>query len=385
MWLLLSIEKEDTALWQRWLDSDQSIKLVFQPLYNMNTGRVTGYEILSRFFANSEFIRPDLMFEHAALHDVTDDLDLRIVTQAAEAIRDKRNIDGGPYYFINLHPRSVEKGIIDKVRNLDLPWSYCVWEVTESGQWSSGDAVLDSLAILKNKGSKIAIDDFGAGYSSLTRLLDISPHYLKIDMALIRGLNQDNKKMIIVESILSIGNRINCLVVAEGVETVEELSVLRKMGAVIGQGYLLSRPLNSIGGKPVDSLLMHQLSINAQVINYEIAYRSISKMAEDLNSMYGETEFTESLIENIFKITNADLVDVMGWDGKRSLHALFDRSLKSPDATSTKIVPGSLADVAVKTGTTQWTQSCVDPFDAQQKRGLVPRFVPKLLSMTQSG
>jgi EAL domain-containing protein (putative c-di-GMP-specific phosphodiesterase class I) len=125
-----------------------------------------------------------------------------------------------------------------------LPPGLLVLEITESTLMEHRDLAMAALSELTEHGVKVGIDDFGTGYSSLAYLSTLPFDCLKIDRSFVIGMAASRKNEEIVRTVISLGRSLNKDVVAEGIETHEQLLRLRQMGATIGQGYLLSRPLN---------------------------------------------------------------------------------------------------------------------------------------------
>jgi EAL domain-containing protein (putative c-di-GMP-specific phosphodiesterase class I) len=125
-----------------------------------------------------------------------------------------------------------------------LPFaSRIVWEVTERAQISlREDDVTSTVAQLRAMGYRVAIDDLGEGYAGLSLLVSLAPDVAKIDMSLVRGLEQSHMKRALVSSLVSVCHRARTLVVAEGVETEVQATLLREMGCDLLQGYWFARP-----------------------------------------------------------------------------------------------------------------------------------------------
>jgi EAL domain-containing protein (putative c-di-GMP-specific phosphodiesterase class I) len=118
-------------------------------------------------------------------------------------------------------------------------------EITESVLISDTELALDCLAQWKRLGVRIAIDDFGAGYSSLAYLSRLPVDRLKLDASLIRNMTSVPKDAAIVRSVVALGRELGFEVLAEGVETDEQLAMLREIGCAQAQGFLLGRPINA--------------------------------------------------------------------------------------------------------------------------------------------
>jgi len=117
-----------------------------------------------------------------------------------------------------------------------------VLEVTEHVEVADYDTLVDGLDILRTSGCRIAVDDAGAGYSSLRHILRLRPDYIKLDMTLTRGIDTDGDRRALASSLLTFAREVSATVIAEGIETPAELDTLRGLGATLGQGYLLARP-----------------------------------------------------------------------------------------------------------------------------------------------
>ena len=118
-------------------------------------------------------------------------------------------------------------------------------EITESVLMSHLDQALDTLARLRSSGVKLAIDDFGTGYSSLTYLSTLPIDCLKIDRSFVTAISRGAENVEIVRAVLSLGRALAKTVVAEGIETTEQLHTLRRLGLHVGQGFLLAHPMRA--------------------------------------------------------------------------------------------------------------------------------------------
>ncbi len=142
-----------------------------------------------------------------------------------------------------LKDRSFFDTLSSVLEETGLDPKYLELEITESVAMDNVEESVRLLNELKNKGIRLSIDDFGTGYSSLEHLKRMPIDVLKIDMSFIRNITEDDDDKKIVETIVKIGHGFNCKVIAEGVETPEQLEVLRDVGCDIIQGYLFSKPV----------------------------------------------------------------------------------------------------------------------------------------------
>jgi EAL domain-containing protein (putative c-di-GMP-specific phosphodiesterase class I) len=122
-------------------------------------------------------------------------------------------------------------------------------EITETAVMSSVDASTSTLDALRQLGVHLIIDDFGTGYSSLARLKKLPVTALKVDRSFVDGLGRDSSDLSIVDAIINMADSLALGVIAEGVETAEQLEILQSLGAKMGQGYLWSRALPASGLK----------------------------------------------------------------------------------------------------------------------------------------
>ena len=129
------------------------------------------------------------------------------------------------------------------VKENGLSTSEYMLEITESAYTSDSKHIIEVVENLRKLGHKIEMDDFGSGYSSLNMLTSMPIDVLKMDKAFIRNIKPGNKEMKLVELVLNIAKNLNVPVVAEGVETEEELNMLKAAGCDIIQGYYFSKPI----------------------------------------------------------------------------------------------------------------------------------------------
>ncbi len=157
---------------------------------------------------------------------------------------------------VNISPfRFLRKGLVSTVKKLlktyDIPGDLLEFEITESSLFHNEELVLRSIKELRELGIKIALDDFGTGYSSMTRLKGLDLDVLKIDRSFIKDVEECKKSAIILDSLLLIGKGLNIDVVVEGVETQQQLQLLKQKGCEIIQGYIFSKPIPASDFTPI--------------------------------------------------------------------------------------------------------------------------------------
>lgn len=224
---------------------NEEIKTFYQPIVSLKNGEILGYEALSRGPKNSRLEFPDELFSAAKYYDKTWELELLCRVKAIERAR---KIKKDKLLFINVDPHifkddKFEKGLTKEFlfENNISPQSI-IFEITEKTAVKDYLNFRNAIENYTEQGYKIALDDIGAGYSGLNTLSYTKPHYVKVDMDLIRDINKDQFKQSILECLVKLSLQTNMKLIAEGIETEEELSTLIRLGVYAGQGYLLSKP-----------------------------------------------------------------------------------------------------------------------------------------------
>ncbi|MHC5351918.1 EAL domain-containing protein [Metapseudomonas furukawaii] len=149
---------------------------------------------------------------------------------------------------INFLPNAVYsaatciRATLEAARRFGFPTNRLIFEITEGEELVDKAHLKSIIAEYRKQGFKTAIDDFGAGYSGLNLLAEFQPDLIKLDMALIRNIDRDPVRDAIVRGILGVCQALSIEVIAEGVETPEELACLRGLGVNLFQGYLFARP-----------------------------------------------------------------------------------------------------------------------------------------------
>jgi EAL domain-containing protein (putative c-di-GMP-specific phosphodiesterase class I) len=219
---------------QRALDEGE-IYAVFQPLVDFATKRVFGYESLVRSKL-PEFPDPPRLLAAAIHHGYLGRLGRELRRQS---------IHGCPGFplFLNIHPDEFDEGWLVRPDDSIMLHDCDVYlEITEAVPLSHYRHCQSVLAEVRRRGVKIAVDDLGAGYSNLKYIADLAPDVVKLDRELIAGLAQSGRRRKLVTSIVDLCQQQGAKVVAEGIETVDELRAVIDTGAHYGQGYYLARP-----------------------------------------------------------------------------------------------------------------------------------------------
>ncbi|ROL93850.1 bifunctional diguanylate cyclase/phosphodiesterase [Pseudomonas protegens] len=218
---------------------------LFQPIISLSQRRILGYEALSRGPSNSPLHSPVALFAVARQAGRLSELEFACRHSACKRFSEQQ-LPGK--LFLNVSPESLLEATHQPGRTLQLlqdvgiPPSQVVIELTEQTPIDDFQLLHNALHHYRDMGFSIALDDLGAGYSSLRLWSELRPDYVKIDRHFIDGIHQDALKREFVGSILQIAKASRAQVIAEGIEMLEELVVLSEMGVDLVQGYLLCRP-----------------------------------------------------------------------------------------------------------------------------------------------
>ncbi|MBM3111629.1 bifunctional diguanylate cyclase/phosphodiesterase [Pseudomonas arcuscaelestis] len=218
---------------------------LFQPIVCLSERRILGYEALSRGPSNSPLHSPINLFGVARQAGRLTELEVACRESACRHFS-QQQLDGK--LFLNVSPESLlepqyQSGrTLKMLHELGLSPSRVVIELTEQTPTDDFQLLFNALHHYRDMGFSIALDDLGAGYSSLRLWSELRPDYVKIDRHFIDGIHLDAVKREFVGSILQIARASRAQVIAEGIELAEELKVLTEMGVDLVQGYLLGRP-----------------------------------------------------------------------------------------------------------------------------------------------
>jgi EAL domain-containing protein (putative c-di-GMP-specific phosphodiesterase class I) len=223
------------------------VRPFFQAIVDLRRGVVCGYELLARFVGPPD-AAPDVWFARAAAYGVGIELEARMIRIGMES---RAALPQNCFVTINVEPGALLQPEIQAAFAMHQRLQGVVIELTEHSR-ADDEAIAAVLPELRARGALIALDDVGSGYSGLRRIGTLRPEFVKIDSALVAGLDEDAARREMVESLGAVANRIDAWVVAEGVEKTAELEALGAMGVPLAQGFLLSRPQPAMIGPRVE-------------------------------------------------------------------------------------------------------------------------------------
>lgn len=240
-----------TKLPQKWLEKLEILDIAFQPILNIHTGRVFAVEALLRNYQEAGFESIFSVFDRAFEENIlyAFDLELRKKTlKKFKTIEIYKHIK----LFYNLDNRlfkmpDFQKGNTKKIlEEQNIPKEAICFEISERHEMDTTKDIEVVMQHYKENNYCIAIDDFGVGYSGYKLLYDLKPDILKIDRFFLYDIQKHPKKRVMLRSIAHLATELGIQVVAEGVETKEELLVCRDVGCHLIQGYFIQKPTKDV-------------------------------------------------------------------------------------------------------------------------------------------
>jgi len=224
---------------------------MYQPIYEVSDGApaLYGFECLSRGPRGTNFESPDVLFDYVRLKRQEIVIDRACI---AAALRNLPHLDDGVRISINVHASTLGRDpsftefLANTCRDTRVAPSHVTVEIVEHAPPWDNDAFQRALASLRQLGASIALDDVGLGQSNFKMLLDASPEFLKLDRYFVDGCTNDPKRRAVISSIEELARRFGARVIAEGVETEEDLATVRAIGVSLVQGFLFSKPMTAV-------------------------------------------------------------------------------------------------------------------------------------------
>ncbi|SCX40578.1 diguanylate cyclase (GGDEF) domain-containing protein [Klenkia marina] len=260
---LAELQDEELRAALRAAIDDRRVRLAYQPIVELDTGRVIGLEALARWRHEGRDVPPDVFIPLAERTGLMTALTADLLETACGRLSAWTMRRAEPLaVHVNVAPSQlVAPGFVGTVAALVARYRLrpggLVLEITESGIFADLDAARRTVTELRQLGVGVSLDDFGVGYSSLAQLNSMPLDSVKIDRSFLAGIDTDPRQATFLHAVLRLAEEIDLPVVAEGVERPAQLTLLRALGCRHAQGYLLGRPVDPslvpglLGGVPV--------------------------------------------------------------------------------------------------------------------------------------
>jgi diguanylate cyclase (GGDEF)-like protein/PAS domain S-box-containing protein len=225
------------------------LEMHYQPIVDLASGEVVGFEALMRWHHPEKgWVPPNVFIPLAEQSDLIVELGSFALREAINEASTWAHYTSGerrPYVTVNLSAHQfLDPGLVPTIKSLlgasGLPPSCLILEITESVALIDIGETMSVLEHLANLGVGIALDDFGTGYSSLSYLERLNPRIIKIDQSFVRPLHESSRNDTLLETIISLGQKLDMTMLAEGIETEGQFTRLRRLGCELGQGFLFS-------------------------------------------------------------------------------------------------------------------------------------------------
>lgn len=221
----------------------RELSSVFQPIVELPSARVRAYEALIRGPAGTDLFSPAMLFNLATHAELVLELDRACLETTLRTALDRLPQDA--LLFVNVLPtlindsrfRAELAGYIEQLGKGRL-----VLELNEGVAIYNYDVLGRGLNELRRAGARVAVDDLGAGNANLDHVLQLSPEFMKLDISLVRGVDQSPIKQALISSMVGVGRAVNATVIAEGIENMAEYETVSALGVEMAQGYFFARP-----------------------------------------------------------------------------------------------------------------------------------------------
>jgi EAL domain-containing protein (putative c-di-GMP-specific phosphodiesterase class I) len=222
----------------------EDVTILFEPIASLATREVLGYEALARGPAGSDVQTPGVFFERAEEAGLLFEADSLCRRRALAAAR---GLPPGKRLFLNCLPSAIRDpsfrgaALRETLERMHLRPSDVVFEISERESIGNFAVFREARDHFASLGLGVALDDMGVGYSSLEAVMELAPDFIKVDQSLVRGIDDDPPRQELLRALNGVAATLGARIIAEGIETREELAALQRLGVPYGQGYLLGR------------------------------------------------------------------------------------------------------------------------------------------------
>ncbi len=227
------------------------LRTVFQPIFRLSDGRPVewGVEALTRGPAESHFANANVLFDYVRLKHAEPRADRRCVSQA---LRQALAIPEPLKIALNVHAATLDKDpefpawLAAEARRNGVPPTRLIVELVEQSQYWNLGRVHRAVEQVRRSGTSVALDDVGCGHCNYQMIVDLQPEYLKLDRYFVENCTTEPYRGAVIRSMQQLAGDIGSIVIAEGVETADELQTLQQFGLSLAQGFMLGVP-QSVG------------------------------------------------------------------------------------------------------------------------------------------
>ncbi|MDL2285482.1 EAL domain-containing protein [Desulfovibrio sp. OttesenSCG-928-F07] len=230
----------------------KEIEAYYQPLIQIEDGKVYGFEALMRWRRNGEIVSPLNFIPIAEETGIINELGLEMLEIVSRQIIEWNSILGHDNYTVHVNISGKQlmakrfwRDVTDLIENTGVTPRQLIFEITESVFLDYGSQVISAMNRIRESGIRFCLDDFGTGFSSLSYLRLLPLESLKIDRSFIIDLPNDHYATVILRHLISMSNDLGLDVVAEGIDQTRQIDILRSIGCVYAQGFHFARPLVS--------------------------------------------------------------------------------------------------------------------------------------------
>ena len=241
---LVADEREELRQRIRGIIDREAFDIAFQPVLALDSGMVVGFEALARFH-DSLSKSPDRWFGEALQADLSFELEMAVMGKALASLS---QLPRNTYIALNVSPQTAASPELARLCTRHAA-DRIVLEITEHSSVEDYLVLGERARALRDMGVHLAIDDAGAGFASLRHVLRLEPDLIKLDKSITRNIDKRVRHQSLAAALLTFARGTSASIVAEGIETAEELATLKRLGVPYGQGYYLGRP----GKLPDDS------------------------------------------------------------------------------------------------------------------------------------
>jgi EAL domain-containing protein (putative c-di-GMP-specific phosphodiesterase class I) len=221
------------------------VRSVYEPIVEVATHTVYGYEALARGPEGSELYSPAALFASAEEEDLLFQLDCLCRQSGLDGARD---FPRESKLFLNVRPTTIHdpnfqaEALGSTLEQCNLRPSDVVFEISEQESIENFSIFREVRDYYGKLGFEIALDDVGVGYSSLESVMELGPEYIKVDRAFVAGIDEDPARQELLRALQAVAEKINARIIGEGLDTLEELETLGRLGISFGQGWLFGKP-----------------------------------------------------------------------------------------------------------------------------------------------